>query len=709
MRGSSIQYLVRVWFVTAILALAVLVPWRADSASDFSYNTQVIYRVDEDGTTHVEEEYQITNNTSNKYLDGMQLSAPTDEVKNLRVTDRSGAAVDAEQHTKSMTQQGYTYNYQEISLKFNKRQVGKNLTWGFKIAYDTGKLVETKGAAHTVYIPAVAPGPGDDNYQVTLSVPQSFGEPHSSGAKPVSGGIDSGRASYNFDKKDLASHALALVFGNSTVYKANFNFPLKNDSSLAKTFTIALPPDTSSQKIFVNSLDPKPTNTRLDVDGNVLADYSVPAKTELTVKTDIEAVVKYLEYDLSASGLKKDIPDDLVKKYTAPTHYWQAQDPNLILALKAKTNLNDKQKVAEIVREINNFVIQTLSYNNDKIKYNIRQGSAAALKDPANAVCLEYSDLMIAMLRSQGIPARMPIGYGYTGNLKTSTAVSDSLHSWVEAYVPGVGWINIDPTWGEKFDNFGRSDLDHFAFAVWGANDSTPVAVTQDGNDQNYQYEKAEISYVKKSPQAREDGHLQAKKWAILPFVSVVDYQVTAPANVAGDNYLLRVDDHGDKQEIALGSLAPAQKLSAWLASVGVGFLEPASLEFVRSGDNALIMSSVKVDVNIIPMVIILMLMFVAAVVIGVKLHLNKKRPKPPLPKDSDGVADDSLARASVRKKDSSAPVSAPNQPRRVTQARSVKVIKLDNQVDSGAEDLAPPEQITRFRKLPPAQNDQND
>lgn len=706
MRGSKTQYIARIWLAAAGLFLIALIPLRVRSATDFSYNTEVTYRVDEDGTTHVEEEYRITNNTSNKYLDGLQLSTPTDEVKNLHVVDSSGAAVVAEQTTKTTTQQGYSYDYQEINLKFNKRQVGKNLTWGFKVSYDTTKLVETKGAAHTVYIPAIAQGMSDDNYRVTLSVPQSFGEPHSSGARPTSGGIDGDRASYSFDKKDLTSQALALVFGDNTVYKINFNFPLKNDSSLPKTFTVALPPDTSSQKIFVNSLEPKPINTRLDVDGNVLADFSVPAKTELTVKTDIEAVVKYLEYDLSASGTKADIPEDLVRKYTGATHYWQTQDPNLVLALKAKANISDKQKVADIVRETNKFVIDTLSYNNEKIKYNIRQGSAVALKDPANAVCLEYSDLMIAILRSQGVPARMPIGYGYTGNLKASSAVSDSLHSWVEAYVPGVGWINVDPTWGEKYDNFGRSDLDHFAFAVWGAQDGTPAAVTQDGNDKNYQYEKAEISYVKKTPQAQENGRLQAKKWAILPFVSVISYEVTAPANVAGDDYLLRVDDRGGKKEITLGSLAPTQKLSAWLASLGVGFMSPASLEFVRSGDNALIMSSVKVSTNVMPMIVILLLMVGIVVVVAVKLHLNKKRARSEATNSVDERQRSVKTPISMKSRTHRA-VGSP--PRRVVRTTAVPVVHDANHENSTSEqsdtESAP---ITRFRK-PPNFSDNSD
>ncbi|NDA64766.1 MAG: transglutaminase family protein, partial [Chitinophagia bacterium] len=358
--------------------------------------------------------------------------------------------------------------------------------------------------------------------------------------------------------------------GNSTTYKAGFVFPLENKSSLSKNFDISLPPNTPSQSVFIQSLEPKPDSTSLDADGNVIARYKLGANQKVNVKADILADVKYLRYDLSKSGTAKDIPNNLKATYTKPTKYWQSDNPDIVA--KSKELTNGKATVADQVSAINKYVIETLEYNNEKIKYNIRQGSLKALQNPANVVCLEYSDLTIALLRAAGIPARMPVGYGYSGDLKLSTSVSDSLHSWVETYVPNVGWINLDPTWGEKFNNLGISDLDHLTFAIWGASDSTPVAVSAGGQDTNYQYEQAALSYVQQIPATSRDATLSVNRWVILPFITLIQYQAKGPSNSATQNISLAIDSNNKTNKKPLGSIAPSQKVAGLFFSLGLGY-----------------------------------------------------------------------------------------------------------------------------------------
>lgn len=587
-------------FILIIIAAAVVGLRTTHAAAEFTYKTDVNYTVDSDGTTHVSENYEVTNNTSNQYLSSLALSTPTDEVKNLTVKYDDGGAIPNDVVKKSADGQGYKYDYKQVNISFDRKITGKGRVWSFAIAYDTTKLVENKGSAHTVFIPAISPTNSED-YTITLTVPGNFGQPHSSGAKPTFAGTDSGKTIYTIDRNDLKKQSLALVFGDSTIYKVNFNYPLKNTTNKTQTMTITLPPDTSSQKIYVNSLDPKPIQTRLDEDGNVLADYTVPAGGEITVKTDVEAVVKYLEYDLNASGKKSDIPVNLVTKYTKASRYWQSTGADIIL--KAKTATSGEGKVIDIVKALDKLVVDTLSYNNGKIKYNIRQGAEKALQNPNNAVCLEYSDLLIALLRSQGIPARMPIGYGYSGNLKPSSSVSDSLHSWVEVYVPGIGWMNVDPTWGEKFDNFGKSDLDHFAFAVWGQVDAAPVAVTLASADQNYQYEKATIEYLSDTPNASSAGQLSIKKWLLLPFLSFSQFSVIAPSNVAGDNYFINLTNGHNIQRHDLGSLAPGQKVTGWVPYVGHYFNAELTAAFEQGTDQPASLMTVDAKVSYLPII----------------------------------------------------------------------------------------------------------
>ncbi len=605
------------------LALVSFGAHKLYAQSDFAIDTTVTYQVESTGSTKVIEQYSVAGAASNKYLDSITLSTPVDDAKNVSAAYADGTAIPTTVATKSSDQQGYTYNYVEVTLKFPRKNVGAT-PWQFSLSYDTLKLVDTKGTAHTVYVPAIAASAQQDaNYTVYVTVPKDFAMPHSSGVVPTSEGITNGRAKYSFTQQDLAKQAIALTFGDQTVYNVNFNFPLRNDGAVARTMTVTLPPDTSSQKVYINSLDPKPKATRLDSDGNILADFTVPARTTITVKTNISAVVKYLEYDLSAGGAKGDIPADLVKTYTAHTRYWQTLDPDIVI--KAKQAAADIPKVADQIKAIQKTVVDTLSYNDKKIKYNVRQGAAKALQNPTNAVCLEYSDLMIALLRAQGIPARMPVGYAYTGDLKASKAVSDSLHSWVEAYIPNVGWINVDPTWGEKYDNFGKSDLDHLAFALWGASDSSPAAVMVGTADTGYQYEATTISYAGELPKPKLTNAVVGTRWVILPYVSVVQYKVSGPAGVAGDNYELVVSGALNKT-IELGSLAPSQQVAGYMPLVGAGYLGAVNLAFKQTGDVPSALSSASAQSNYLPLIGIIALVIVICLLLLLKWILKRRK-----------------------------------------------------------------------------------
>lgn len=611
--------------LAGVLVLLTALTHASQASNDFSYNVAVNYRVSSDDTTRVQETYSVTNHTNNKYLSSIQLSTPTDDVKNLSVEYSDGTSIPFTTEKKHTEISGYPYDYVQININFSRQVVVPK--WSFVVRYDTTKLVESKGGAHTVYIPAIAQDTSD-TYQVSVSVPENFGTLHTTGPKPNSQSSKNNLTTYIFDKKDLSEKSLALVFGDSTVYKLNFNFPLNNETPATQSFTIALPPNTSGQQIIIRKLDPQPKRTHLDSDGNILADYEVPAHTKIIVKTDVEAVIRYLDYDLKVSGNKTEIPKELVNRYTRSQRYWPSN--NAAVIAKARELTKDKKTVAEQVQSINNYVIETLSYNNEKIKYNIRQGGLKALENPTNVVCLEYSDLSITLLRAAGIPARMPIGYGYSGELKQSNSVSDSLHSWVQAYVPNIGWMNVDPTWGEKFHNFGTSDLDHVAFAIWGQSDDSPVAVTEAGNDVNYQYEATKIEYEALPSIIAPDGKLSGSKWQILPFLSFAKYNVEAPTSTAGENYLLQIQAGKTNVENQLGSLAPQEKTIIYRPEFGWYAMVTETVEFNQRGQASLILATTKVSPVSWPMWIILAA--ITGIIIWKLLQLRTKKNKHEIP-----------------------------------------------------------------------------
>ncbi|MGV0952929.1 MAG: transglutaminase family protein [Fluviibacter sp.] len=66
-------------------------------------------------------------------------------------------------------------------------------------------------------------------------------------------------------------------------------------------------------------------------------------------------------------------------------------------------------------------------------------------------VCQDFAQLMIAALRSVGIPARYMSGYILTHPAPGQARLvgADATHAWVEAWCPGHGWLGLDPTNGK--------------------------------------------------------------------------------------------------------------------------------------------------------------------------------------------------------------------------------------------------------------------
>jgi transglutaminase-like putative cysteine protease len=78
-------------------------------------------------------------------------------------------------------------------------------------------------------------------------------------------------------------------------------------------------------------------------------------------------------------------------------------------------------------------------------------------------VCQDFAHVAIGCLRSLGLPARYVSGYLETlpppGRARLVGA--DQSHAWLAAYVPGVGWVDADPT-NDRLVN------DRYVTTAWG-------------------------------------------------------------------------------------------------------------------------------------------------------------------------------------------------------------------------------------------------
>jgi transglutaminase superfamily protein/uncharacterized protein DUF4129 len=66
--------------------------------------------------------------------------------------------------------------------------------------------------------------------------------------------------------------------------------------------------------------------------------------------------------------------------------------------------------------------------------------------------CEYFATTMAMMLRTQGVPARLAMGYLPGHKLSDGSWEIDrsAAHAWVEVYFPGYGWIRFDPTPGNR-------------------------------------------------------------------------------------------------------------------------------------------------------------------------------------------------------------------------------------------------------------------
>jgi len=98
------------------------------------------------------------------------------------------------------------------------------------------------------------------------------------------------------------------------------------------------------------------------------------------------------------------------------------------------------EAVFQYIQRINNFIRFYLQYE---------QGVTTAASNVMDVlklrkgVCQDFAHLFISIMRTNGIPARYVSGFL---NQNGEFIGASAMHAWVEVWIPGTGWMGIDPT-----------------------------------------------------------------------------------------------------------------------------------------------------------------------------------------------------------------------------------------------------------------------
>jgi transglutaminase-like putative cysteine protease len=238
------------------------------------------------------------------------------------------------------------------------------------------------------------------------------------------------------------------------------------------------------QRVDTMQISPQEYTKIVDEYGNPYAEFDFSgqrAGTTQTVSIDYQVTVNEVTYDLT------DCQGSLPSEFTAPELWIESHNPQIV-ALSEKLS-QGKGTVCQQVQAFYNYIDDTLIYT-----FNGRNwGAQAALGPKMGSDCTEYSDLLAALSRAQGIPARYFEGLLY---LDTSTiGLAQQEHAWADVYMPGTGWVAMDPTLGRIPPNrdtyFAHYTPDHIIVTL-----GTSPSVLRGSNYWTYLYWPGNITKV---------------------------------------------------------------------------------------------------------------------------------------------------------------------------------------------------------------------
>ena len=218
------------------------------------------------------------------------------------------------------------------------------------------------------------------------------------------------------------------------------------------------------QEVQSMEISPKAYEVVIDEYGNQYAEFDFsghPAGTTKTIEIDYRVVVNELAYDLSRCE------GDMPAVFLEPELHIESANPQIV-ALASELS-RGKSTVCEKVRAFYDYIGNELVYS-----YNGNSWGAQAALGTMGADCTEYTALMVALSRAQGIPARYFEGLLQL-NVETD-AIARAEHAWPDVYLPSIGWVPLDPTLGRPRVNrdkyFAHYTADHLIVTM-GPNPST--------------------------------------------------------------------------------------------------------------------------------------------------------------------------------------------------------------------------------------------
>ncbi|CAG7855801.1 hypothetical protein MCAMS1_00061 [biofilm metagenome] len=211
-------------------------------------------------------------------------------------------------------------------------------------------------------------------------------------------------------------------------------------------------------KAYTLNIEPKThfINWQQDPFGNILARVVFPEKSR-SLSVDVEVIADMTvvnPFDFFVEDYAEKYPfayDALNRKELQP--YLEITENGPLLKSWLGEFDASPRSITDFIVDVNRKVFESVNYN---IRMEVGIQDCEHTLENRNGSCRDAAWLLVQILRHLGLAARFVSGYlvQLTADIKPLDGPSGpaqdftDLHAWVEVYIPGAGWIGLDPTSG---------------------------------------------------------------------------------------------------------------------------------------------------------------------------------------------------------------------------------------------------------------------
>lgn len=214
------------------------------------------------------------------------------------------------------------------------------------------------------------------------------------------------------------------------------------------------PRSEGSQRCFIFQLSVNPRArifSYTDTRGNLVHHFDLPSPhRQLTIISDALVNIDAQQQPLAESmdyaawdELEKQIEQKDYWDMLMPSHFARTSPELEELAKEIGVSQREGRSPTAFLHDLVSGVYRSFTYV--KKSTSVNSPIELALRS-RQGVCQDFAHIAITLIRRAQIPCRYVSGYLYHGGTTNDRSADGATHAWLEALLPGLGWVGFDPT-----------------------------------------------------------------------------------------------------------------------------------------------------------------------------------------------------------------------------------------------------------------------